>query len=98
MPQYYEAVPLQVPLPQVLKQEFELKIEGDGADRSPLQGVMHVARCWLHTHGYISLQGRLGLEPCTWPVKAIFTPTKDNIDIRWIELSALLHFLSVFSL
>lgn len=69
MVQQYEAVPLQVPLPQVLKQEFTLKIEGDGVDRSPLQG-------------------RLGLEPCTWPVKATFTPTKESTDIRWIELKA----------
>ncbi|KAG8740123.1 hypothetical protein FRC12_016109 [Ceratobasidium sp. 428] len=69
MAQRYETVPLQVPFPQVLKQEFTLKIEGEGIDRSPLQG-------------------HLGLEPCTWPVKAIFTPTKDSIDIRWIELKA----------
>ncbi|QRV72664.1 hypothetical protein RhiJN_00678 [Ceratobasidium sp. AG-Ba] len=69
MVQHYESVPLQVPLPQVLKQEFTLKIEGGGADRSPLQG-------------------RLGLEPCTWPVKATFAPTKGSIDIRWIELKA----------
>ncbi|KAG8721979.1 hypothetical protein FRC08_008075 [Ceratobasidium sp. 394] len=69
MSQQYEAVPLQVPFPQVLKQEFNLKIEGEGIDRSPLQG-------------------RLGLEPCTWPVKAIFTPTKESVDIRWIELKA----------
>ncbi|CEL59802.1 hypothetical protein RSOLAG1IB_03736 [Rhizoctonia solani AG-1 IB] len=64
----YEAVPLQVPLPQLSKQEFELKIEGvDLIDRSPLQGY-------------------LGIEPCTWPVIAVFTPTKGSIDIRWIEL------------
>ncbi|KAG9127125.1 hypothetical protein FRC07_000542 [Ceratobasidium sp. 392] len=69
MTQRYETVPLQVPFPQVLKQEFHLRIEGEGIDRSPLQG-------------------RLGLEPCTWPVKATFTPTKDSIDIRWIELKA----------
>ncbi|CAE6394824.1 unnamed protein product [Rhizoctonia solani] len=66
----YEAVPLQVPLPQLSKQEFELKIEGvDSVDRSPLRGY-------------------LGIEPCTWPVTALFTPTKGSIDIRWIELKA----------
>ncbi|KAJ1308911.1 hypothetical protein OPQ81_004596 [Rhizoctonia solani] len=65
---HYESVPLQVPLPQLSKQEFELKIEGTQAvDRSPLRGY-------------------LGIEPCTWPVTAVFTPTKGTIDIRWIEL------------
>ncbi|KAH7343530.1 hypothetical protein B0J17DRAFT_713705 [Rhizoctonia solani] len=68
MAPYYETVPLQVPLPQLSKQEFELKIERvDSVDRSPLRGY-------------------LGIEPCTWPVTATFTPTKGTIEIRWIEL------------
>ncbi|KAG8764014.1 hypothetical protein FRC11_006285 [Ceratobasidium sp. 423] len=70
MTPHYEAVPLQVPLPQLSKQEFELKIQGAGSgDQSPLRGY-------------------LGIEPCTWPVIAIFTPTKGAVDIRWIELKA----------
>lgn len=69
----YEAVPRQVQVPKLTKQEYELKIEGAGStDQSPL-------------HGY------LGLEPCTWPVTAVFTPTKDSIDIRWIELKAQIY-------
>ncbi|CAE6470142.1 unnamed protein product [Rhizoctonia solani] len=68
MAPHYETVPLQVPLPQLSKQDFELKVEGaDSFDRSPLRGY-------------------LGIEPCTWPVTAMFIPTKGTIDIRWIEL------------
>ncbi|KAF8607551.1 hypothetical protein BDV93DRAFT_272312 [Ceratobasidium sp. AG-I] len=70
MPTQYETVPLQLPIPQVLKQEFNLKLEGGGSpDRSPLRG-------------------NLGMSPCSWPVNATFTPTKDSVDIRWIELKA----------
>ncbi|CAE6497853.1 unnamed protein product [Rhizoctonia solani] len=70
MATHYEPVPLQVPLPQLSKHDFELKVEGvDPVNQSPLRGY-------------------LGIEPCTWPVTAIFTPTKGSIDIRWIELKA----------